>query len=328
MNKLRNIIREIVEQELDEMARISTNIKIGDAEKLAAAKELYSGTWLGDMIDFVEAAGETGIPQPELAKKLGKSGMQSINPKIRDFVEANIFSKGELSVPKKEKPESSGIKGRPTSEKTLMAKTVNSKLEADANYEPTEAELAMLGDEFIEKLRMRVKGLLKRGRPLGASTAKDGMTAAPKTVANAEDTNADGEIDDEDIEDALEESQTINESFLKMQKLAGLITESEFKKKIQLNEDTFNDEDKALGTLFHSDEEDRYTYDVDAIANLIKSMGYKDYEDVANEFTHYFSPGDEDEMRIFRAQENNPKLQPTDLTIGMYKRNIEKEFEK
>ena len=71
-----------------------------------------------------------------------------------------------------------------------------------------------------------------------------------------------------------------------------------------------------------------YTYDIGAVEDLIKSMGYEDYKDVAGEFTHYFSPGDEDEMRIFRTQENNPKLKPTDLTIGMYKRNIEKEFEK
>ena len=97
-----------------------------------------------------------------------------------------------------------------------------------------------------------------------------------------------------------------------------------------LNEDIFNDEDKALGTLFYpnEDEEGTYMYDDNAVVNLVKSMGYEDYEEVAKEFTHYFSPGDEDEMRIFRAQENNPKLQPTDLTIGMYKKNIEKEFKK
>ena len=89
-------------------------------------------------------------------------------------------------------------------------------------------------------------------------------------------------------------------------------------------------ENKALGNLFYpsEDEEGRYTYDINAITNLIKSMGYEDYKEVTSEFTHYFSPGDEDEMRIFRIQENNPELQPTDLTIGMYKRNIEKEFEK
>lgn len=222
--KLRKLIREMVEAELDEMARISTNIKIGDPEKASIAKELYAGTWYGDMIDYVEEAGDVGIPQPELARMLGKSGQQAINPKVRDFLESNIFTKGELSVAKKEKPETSGVKGRPTSEKTLMAKDINSKMEADANYKPTEDELATLGADFIEKLRMRVKGLLKRGRKPGASKATDGMVAAMKTASNTMDVDNDGDIDDEDLEiEDIAESTSINESFLKMQKLAGII---------------------------------------------------------------------------------------------------------
>jgi len=220
---LKKYIREMVESELAEMARISTNIKIGDSEKFEAAKELYAGRWYADLLDFVEEAGEVGIPQPELARMLGKSGMQAINPIVRDFVEAGILTKGELSMAKKEKSEPSGIKGRPTSEKTLMAKNVNSKMEADANYEPTEEEMAMLGPEFIEKLRMRVKGLLRRGRPVAASKAKDGMVAAMKNVGN-EDVDMDGDVDDEDLDiEDIQESDTLNESFLKMQKLAGII---------------------------------------------------------------------------------------------------------
>jgi hypothetical protein len=116
---------------------------------------------------------------------------------------------------------------------------------------------------------------------------------------------------------------------LRMQMLAGIITEGQYKAK--LNENTFDDNAKAYGVLFvnnDDEEEGGYTYDMDAVTNLIKSMGYEDSEEIAKEFTHYFSPGDEDEMRIFRARENNPELQPTDLTIGMYKRVIEKEFEK
>lgn len=222
--ELRKYIREMVEAELDEMARISTNIKIGDPEKAAIAKELYGGTWYGDMIDYVEEAGATGIPQPELARMLGKSGQQAINPKVRDFLESNIFTKGELSVAKKEKPETSGVKGRPTSEKTLMAKDINSKMEADANYKPSEDELSMLGAEFIEKLRMRVKGTLRRGRPAMPSKAKDGMVAAMKNIANSEDVDMDGDVDDEDLEiEDVAESAPINEVFVRMQKIAGLI---------------------------------------------------------------------------------------------------------
>lgn len=219
--ELRKYIREMVETEIAEMARISTNIKIGDTEKASIAKELYAGTWYGDMIDYIEKAGDVGIPQPELARLLGKSGMQALNPKVREFVEAGILTKGDLSVAKKEKPESVGPKGRPTSEKTTVAKAIDSKLQADANYQPTEEELAALGPEFIEKLRMRVKGLLKRGRKPLPSKVKDGMMAAMKNVGD-EDTDMDGDVDDEDLEKVAESTQ-LHESFRKMQKLAGII---------------------------------------------------------------------------------------------------------
>lgn len=203
--ELKKYIREMVETELAEMARISTNIKIGDAQKAQAAKKLFAGTWLEDMIDYVIEAGEVGIPQPDLARKLGKSGQQAINPKVNSFLDSGLFTKGELSVPKKEKSTSNdGIKGRPTSEKVLMAKELNSKLEADSNYEPNEDELATLGAEFIEKLRMRVDGTLKRGRKLGASKAKDGMVAAMKNVMNTNDEDGDGDVDDEDLDQVNE----------------------------------------------------------------------------------------------------------------------------
>ena len=103
-----------------------------------------------------------------------------------------------------------------------------------------------------------------------------------------------------------------------------------------LNEDEgqFAAEEKALGTLFHPNpdqeeaEDSPYVYDEEAFINLIKDMGYSDYKEVASEFLHYFSPADEDELRILRHNERNPELQPTDLTVGMYTRNIQKEFPK
>ncbi len=103
----------------------------------------------------------------------------------------------------------------------------------------------------------------------------------------------------------------------RMQQLAGLIKES------QLNE--VSDDDKALGILFHPSE-DGFDWDENAMDNLVKDMGYEDYEEVAGEVIHYTSPGDEDEMNMFRHLTGNPNLQPEDITIGMYKQVIEKEF--
>jgi hypothetical protein len=111
------------------------------------------------------------------------------------------------------------------------------------------------------------------------------------------------------------------------------LTENKITTQSRLNEEkTFNDNDKAYGILFvdNDDEEDikytPYVYNEKAIAALVKSMGYTNPNTVAGEFTNYTSPGEDDEMRIFRKQEGNPNLQPKDLTIRMYKKSIEKEF--
>jgi len=103
----------------------------------------------------------------------------------------------------------------------------------------------------------------------------------------------------------------------------------------RLNEEEnskFDDNAKAYGILFTKNknkkeiEETPYVWNNKAITALVKSMGYTNPNTVAGEFTNYTSPGDEDEMDILRKQEENPELQPEDITIGMYKKSIEKEF--
>jgi hypothetical protein len=104
------------------------------------------------------------------------------------------------------------------------------------------------------------------------------------------------------------------------------------KKKINEGLNEVSDDDKALGILFHPNDDEKeveetpYVWDQNAYNTLVKDMGYKDYEDIAGEMTHYFSPADEDEIRIFRERFNNPNLQPEDITIGMYKQVIGQEF--
>ena len=98
---------------------------------------------------------------------------------------------------------------------------------------------------------------------------------------------------------------------------------------------TFNDNDKAYGVLFvdNDDEEEignvDYIWDEDAYESLIKSMGYKeeDIKSIVNTMTEFF-PAGEDEINIFRTQTGNSTLQPKDLTIGMYKKEIKREFPK
>ena len=49
------------EDELEEMARKANNLKVDNQEKFTAAKNLYSNSWIGELLNAVEEAGEEGI---------------------------------------------------------------------------------------------------------------------------------------------------------------------------------------------------------------------------------------------------------------------------
>jgi len=87
---------------------------------------------------------------------------------------------------------------------------------------------------------------------------------------------------------------------------------------------------QALGFLFHPEEDDDgmidYFYDEDKIIEVIKNLGYDDAEKIANEVLTISSPSDD--LEFMRNQTNNPNLQITDLTIGMFEQGIEEEFPK
>jgi hypothetical protein len=205
-NKLRQIVSTLITEELNEMARIATTLAIGDAVKLTKAKSLFDNdSWIGKMITAVEAAGEVGITRDALIDATNKNQL-ALNPKIKDFLEIGLFIEVGLETPKKEKTVGAdgGLRGRKASNKTLVAKDVNSKLEADNEYQANEAELATLGAEFIEKLRIRVKDTLRRGNPSDPTKVKDGMKKTLKGIMSL-DTDDDGIIDDFEDEDVIDE---------------------------------------------------------------------------------------------------------------------------
>ena len=260
-NKLRQVISALITEELNEMARIATTLAIGDTTKLAKAKSLFgSDNWIGKMIAAVEAAGEAGITRDALIDATDKNQL-ALNPKIKDFIEIGLFIEAGLETAKKEKSAGagSGLRGRKASDKTLVAKEVNSKLEADNEYQANEAELETLGAEFIEKLRMRVKGTLRRGRPADPTKVKDGLKKTLKGIMGL-DTDEDGIIDDFEDEDVIDESlkatnktnktmkKPLNEEFKRMQKLAGLITENKFK----LNEEESQEDREKFENVWNS----------------------------------------------------------------------------
>lgn len=204
------------------------SVKIADAEKAASNPKAQ------EVIEFINAFNskpgfrEHPIPVTVLTKEFGsiddlvsggilskvegatrngmlvatnKSHTAGISPILRDLSRAGVLSdpkaEGEYITPKKEKPEPSGVKGRPTSEKVLVAKALASKFEADSDYKPNEEELAMFADkpDFIERLRSQVNGTLKRGPKNALKNAMQGLASF------GNDNDGDGDVDNEDIKE-------------------------------------------------------------------------------------------------------------------------------
>jgi hypothetical protein len=110
--------------------------------------------------------------------------------------------------------------------------------------------------------------------------------------------------------------------------LKTFLAEGKLLKEEQLSE--IKDNDQALGILFHSEEDEDgmidYFYDEDKVIEVIRSLGYDDAEEIAKEVLTISSPSDE--LEFMRNKTDNPDLDITDLTVGMFKQSIEDEFEK
>jgi len=88
---------ELKEEDLEEMANIPSKIKIQDRAKFALAKEIYTSGNTKKLLDALEAAGEDGLTQGELADAIDVKNSSVLNPII-----VNLRTAGVLS-PKREK---------------------------------------------------------------------------------------------------------------------------------------------------------------------------------------------------------------------------------
>jgi hypothetical protein len=68
-----------------------------------------------------------------------------------------------------------------------------------------------------------------------------------------------------------------------------------------------------------------YEWNEPNVINIIKSMGYNDPEEVANEILTISSP--DDFLKMMRNKTGDEDLDITDLTLDMFKQSIKDEFE-
>ena len=102
----------VAEAGIEEMARKANTLKVGSQEKFTAAKDLYDGSWIANLLNFISEAGEEGISQKDLAEKLGKKDSANINPAIQELKMVGAIAttrvKGE-EAPEEEAPEADDV---------------------------------------------------------------------------------------------------------------------------------------------------------------------------------------------------------------------------
>jgi hypothetical protein len=131
-------LKQLINEELDEMAksgRVSKNIIIIDKDKANRLKILHAGTWIEEMFDALEEAGEKGLSRLEIASTVDKNDML-IRPKIKSLIQIGALSDGEYNRPIKTKlkPTDEPSQKQPNSEK------------------PSQEDIDALGADFFDWL--------------------------------------------------------------------------------------------------------------------------------------------------------------------------------
>jgi hypothetical protein len=129
----------IPESELEE-ARKANNLKVDNQEKFTAAKNLYSNSWIGELLNAVEEAGEEGISIKSLTEKVGKKASANINPLIQELksigaiASTRITGEPEVVEPEVEEPETT------TPESDFFITDTDDEDKEEEEKEPTDSD--------------------------------------------------------------------------------------------------------------------------------------------------------------------------------------------
>ena len=127
------------EDELEE-ARKANNLKIDNQEKFIAAKNLYSNSWIGELLNAVEEAGEEGISIKSLTEKVGKKASANINPLIQELKSIGAIAstrtteEPEVVEPEVEEPETT------TPESDFFITDTDDEDKEEEEKEPTDSD--------------------------------------------------------------------------------------------------------------------------------------------------------------------------------------------
>lgn len=191
MKKLIDTLRQLVKEEISlNEDRLGKGLVIANAEKAAKIKRLYpSDYWVVKIITAIENA--TDYDMTRLGYKDPKTGEfikglaqtldmkpERVNPELRELIKNGIIAdKAETAIPKKEKPETPGKRGRKTSDtsKEGVVRTLIQRFTANPEYTPSQEEITYvipksggqtetLTADQVTKIKNKALGLSRRGR--------------------------------------------------------------------------------------------------------------------------------------------------------------------
>jgi hypothetical protein len=127
------------ESDLEE-ARKANNLKVDNQDKFTAAKNLYANSWIGELLNAVEEAGEEGISIKSLTEKVGKKASANINPLIQELksigaiASTRITGEPEVEEPEVEEPETT------TPESDFFITDTDDEDKEEEEKEPTDSD--------------------------------------------------------------------------------------------------------------------------------------------------------------------------------------------
>ena len=131
--------QNIKESRLKE-ARKANNLKVDNQDKFTAAKNLYANSWIGELLNAVEEAGEEGISIKSLTEKVGKKASANINPLIQELksigaiASTRITGEPEVVEPEVEEPETT------TPESDFFITDTDDEDKEEEEKEPTDSD--------------------------------------------------------------------------------------------------------------------------------------------------------------------------------------------
>jgi len=193
-NNLIQSLRQLIKEELafseaSSQGRLPKGLTV-DSEKASKIKQLYPKEYIVyKIVDAIENPGDkvvtrAGYKDPStgefvdgLMQMFGFKTQQALNVYMSELTKNGIVLDKETAVPKKEKPEATGQRGRKSSDKSRagVIRTLFQNWKDNPDYTPSEEDITYdipkglgtekLSDTDVSKIKNSALGLVKRGRP-------------------------------------------------------------------------------------------------------------------------------------------------------------------